>query len=324
MNTNKKLSTLLKVGLTTLALSSTVAVAEEGGSGHYLPGSMASFMDGVPTEPTFIARLNYMNYQGSSSVPLPKGGGGIIGNADATANALAATVLWAPDWDLGLGEKWQFAMAATIPLLNMELSGYVNYAGMDIGYREQDRTAIGDIVLMPFMLNYNVSKDLNINGRVAFYAPTGSWELGRMVNNGKNFWTVEPTIGLVYFGQENGIEASLFFGADFNEENPDTNYKSGTQIHFDGTLAQHFPFAGGISGVGVTGYWYNQINDDSGEGVPSFFANGFQAKAAGWGPVVSWMDKTGKYIAELKYLSDFENEKRLEGDTVWFKFITKF
>ena len=56
----------------------------------------------------------------------------------------------------------------------------------------------------------------------------------------------------------------------------------------------------------------------------SFFANGFQAKAAGWGPVVSWMDKTGKYIAELKYLSDFENEKRLEGDTVWFKFITKF
>ena len=319
MSTNKKLLNMLKVGLTTLALTSTMAVAEEGGSGHYLPGSMASFMDGVPTEPTFIVRWNYMNYQGTSSVPLPRTGGGIIANADATANALAATVLWAPDWDLGWGDKWQFAMSATVPVLNMDLSGDVLGVA-----RQNDRTALGDIVLMPLMVNYNVNKNLNINARLGFYAPTGSYELGRLVNNGKNFWTAEPTIGIVYFGQENGIEASLFFGVDYNWENPDTNYKSGTQIHFDGTLAQHFPFSGGISGVGVTAYWYDQVNDDSGSGVAPFFANDFQAKAAGVGPVVSWMDKTGKYIAELKYLSDFENENRLDGDTLWFKFITKF
>ena len=319
MNKNKIFTKLIKSMAIGLVLSSSAVLAEEGGSGHYLPGSMASFMDGVPTEPTFIVRLNYMNYQGSSSVPLPRTGGGIIANADATANALAATVLWAPDWDLGWGDKWQFAMSTTIPLLNMDLAGDV------LGISGQnDRTALGDIVLMPLMLNYNVNKDLNINARLGFYAPTGSYELGRLVNNGKNFWTAEPTIGIVYFGQENGIEASLFFGVDYNWENPDTNYKSGTQIHFDGTLAQHFPFAGGISGVGITGYWYNQINDDSGEGVAPFFANDFQAKAAGVGPVVSWMDKTGKYIAELKYLRDFENENRLDGDTVWFKFITKF
>jgi hypothetical protein len=319
MHTKNTFSNVLKSCLYTLILTSTALVAEEGGSGHYLPGSMASFMDGVPTEPTFIVRLNYMNYQGSSSIPLPRTGGGIITNADATANALAATVLWAPDWDLGWGDKWQFAMSATIPVLNMDLSGGV--LGIT---RQNDRTALGDIVLMPLMVNYNVNKDLNINARLGFYAPTGDYELGRFVNNGKNFWTAEPTIGIVYFGQKNGIEASLFFGVDYNWENPDTNYKSGTQIHFDGTLAQHFPFAGGISGVGVTAYWYNQVNDDSGEGVAPIFANDFQAKAAGVGPVVSWMDKTGKYIAELKYLSDFENENRLDGDTLWFKFITKF
>ena len=321
MNTNIKFSSILKIGLTTLALSSTCLVAEEGGSGHYLPGSMASFMDGVPTDPTFIIRMNYMNYQGSSSVPLPKGGGGIIANANATANALAATILWAPDWDLGLGDKWQFAMSTTIPLLNMDLSGSVNYMGSGFIDMQGDKTALGDIVLMPFMLNYNVNPDLNINTRLALYAPTGSYELGRLINNGKNFWTVEPTIGIVYFGQKNGREASLFFGADFNEENPDTNYKSGTQIHLDGTLAQHFPFAGGISGAGVTGYWYKQVTGDSGSGAN--FGD-FKAKAAGWGPVISWMDMKGKYIAEVKYLSDFENEKRLDGDTVWFKFITKF
>ncbi len=321
MNTNKKLSTLLKVGLSTLALSSTVVVAEEGGSGHYLPGSMASFIDGVPTEPTFLTRINYMNYQGSSSITLPKSGGGLIANPDATANALALTILWAPDWDLGLGDKWQFAMSTTIPMLNMELSGSVNLFGRDLGYREGDRTALGDIVLMPIMLNYNVNSDLNINTRVALYAPTGDYELGRFINNGKNFWTVEPTIGIIYFGQKNGREASLFFGADFNEENDATNYKSGTQIHLDGTLAQHFPFAGGISGVGVSGYWYKQVSDDSGSGAN---LGGFRAEAAGVGPVLSWVDMTGKYVAELKYLKDYHNEKRLDGDTLWFKFITKF
>lgn len=317
MKTNKKLSNVLKIGL--LSLTVTFTVAEEGGSGHYVPGSMASFMDGVASEPTFIVRLNYMNYQGSSSVALPRSGGGIIANADATTNALAATVFWAPDWDLGWGDRWQFAMSATIPMLNMDLSGGV--LGIT---RQNDRTALGDIVLIPLMVNYNVNKDLNINARLAFYAPTGDYELGRLVNNGKNFWTAEPTLGIVYFGQENGIEASLYFGVDYNWENSDTNYKSGTQIHFDGTLAQHFPFAGGLSGVGVTAYWYDQVNDDSGEGVAPFFANDFQAKAAGWGPVLSWMDKTGTYIAELKYISDFENENRLDGDTLWFKFITKF
>ena len=50
----------------------------------------------------------------------------------------------------------------------------------------------------------------------------------------------------------------------------------------------------------------------------------FKAKAAGVGPVISWVDKTGKYVAELKYIRDFENEKRLDGDVVWFKFVTKF
>ena len=41
-----------------LALLPGVAMAEEGGSGHYLPGSMASFIDGVPLKETFLMRAN--------------------------------------------------------------------------------------------------------------------------------------------------------------------------------------------------------------------------------------------------------------------------
>ncbi len=314
MNTNKKFSSVLKIGLTTLVLSSTLAVAEEGGSGHYLPGAISSFIDGAPKLGGVIVRLNYLNYQGSSSAALPFSDK-LVANVDAKSNALALTVLWSPRLDHGI-EDLHWAVTATIPVLNMDISG-------DVAHLSQggDRTALGDIVFSPLMVNYDAFKNIDINFRVNIYAPTGSYDVDRLINNGKNFWTVEPTIGFMYFGQENGIEASLFFGADFNWENPDTNYKSGTQIHLDGTLAQHFPFMGGLAGAGVTGYWYDQVTGDSGSGAT--FGD-FKAEAAGVGPVISWAEKTGKYVGELKYLRDFHNEKRLDSDIVWLKLIAKF
>ena len=319
---NKKISLhLIKIGFCILVLSSTFTFAEEGGSGHYMPGSISSFIDGVPAEPVFVMRLNYLNYKASSNIAIPKGSGGVLAQPDATINALGLTVLWAPDWELGWGDKWQFAMSSTLSVLNADLAGSLNFNGTSLGYNQGNRTALGDLVFMPIMLNYNVNKDLNINARLGFYAPTGSYSYGRFINTGKNFWTVEPNIGIVYFGQENGREASLYFGVDFNEKNDATNYKSGTQIHFDGTLAQHFPWLSGISGVGISGYWYKQVSDDSGEGA-NFGA--FRAEAAGIGPVVSWVDKTGKNVFEMKYLKDFKNEKRLDSNTFWLKYVIKF
>lgn len=67
-----------------------------------------------------------------------------------------------------------------------------------------------DIVLMPLMFNYNAGSNLNVNFRAGAYAPTGDYEVGRLANTGKNFWTVEPTVGLMYLGVENGREASVF------------------------------------------------------------------------------------------------------------------
>ena len=59
-----------------LTLLSEPAFAEEGGSGHYQPGSMASFVDGVPATPTFIVRLDLLHYGGSvdPAVTLPIAG----------------------------------------------------------------------------------------------------------------------------------------------------------------------------------------------------------------------------------------------------------
>lgn len=316
---------LLALALTALGLTAPMLHAEEGGSGHYMPGSMASFMDGVPAEPTFIVRLNYLNYNGGTDIDrsLPIAGVTAL-NVDVESNAYGLTLLWAPDWNMGT--NWQYAMSATIPWVSMEVTADVATApgGAVRSVRRSDReSGLGDIVLMPLMFNYKVNRDLNTNFRLAVYAPTGDYEVGRLANLGKNFWTVEPTAAVMYFGQNNGVEASLFFGMDFNTENNDTNYKSGIQAHFDGTLAQHLPLWGGLAGAGATGFWYWQVSDDSGDGA-NF--GGFKARAHGIGPVLSYAAKIAgqDLIAELKWLHEFDNRNRLEGDTIFFKVLTKF
>ena len=71
-----KTNSLKTLGCTfTLALGlASLARAEEGGSGHYLPGAIASFVDGTPTAPTFVARYDFIYYDGSISIPIPLAG----------------------------------------------------------------------------------------------------------------------------------------------------------------------------------------------------------------------------------------------------------
>ena len=214
-------------------------------------------------------------------------------------------------------------MPPFVRYVQMEVTAEVVAPGGARIRRSDSESGLGDIVLMPLMLNYTVNPDLNLNFRIAAYAPTGDYKVGRLANTGKNFWTVEPTLGIIYLGKKTGIEASLFLGADFNQENPDTDYKSGTQVHLDGTLAQHFPLAGTLAGFGVSGFYYQQVSADSGDGA-SF--GDFKARSVGAGPVFSLAGKFGDIdlIGELKWLHEFDTKNRLEGDTVFLKAALKF
>ena len=108
--------------LVILALTPLLASAEEGGSGHYLPGSMSSFADAVPPSETFIARFNFVNYSGdfNKGQPLPIAGLTVLG-VDADSTAAGLTMLWRPP--LEIGENWSYAMSATFPYVWMDVSG---------------------------------------------------------------------------------------------------------------------------------------------------------------------------------------------------------
>ncbi len=297
------------------------AQAEEGASGHYVPGSMADFMDGVAATPTFLVRYNLLYYGGSigAGEPLPIAGVTALG-AHATSWGNGLTIFWRPS--LALPEHWSYAMSTTIPYVSMDLSANVSNGSVDVR-RSTSINGVGDVVFQPLMFNYNVNPDMNVNFRVSCYAPTGSYELGRLANTSKNFWTVEPTLAFIYFGQKNGRELSFFAGADFNWENPATRYKSGTQVHGELTAAQHFPLGGHVAGFGVTGFWYQQVTGDSGAGAT---LGAFKAKDAGVGPVLSYITRAfgHDFIVDLKWLHEVYTVNRLQGNTVFLKALYKF
>jgi hypothetical protein len=57
-------------------------------------------------------------------------------------------------------------------------------------------SGLGDIILMPLMLNYNVSPDINWNFRFSIFAPTGSYGTGRLANHGQEFLDVRADRGI--------------------------------------------------------------------------------------------------------------------------------
>ena len=295
--------------------------AEEGGSGHYMPGSISDFVDGVPPKEAFAVRYNMLNYNGSvtANQPLPIAALKTL-SADATIWAHGLTLLWRPPIDLG--DRWSYAMSTTVPVMWADVTAKV-VAGTTTVRRSSSVNGLGDIVLMPLMLNYNIDSNLNVETRLGIYAPTGDYEVGRLANTGKNFWTFEPTLGLRYFGAKNGREASVFVGADFNTQNEDTSYTSGTQFHVDGTLAQHLPLFGGLAGLGVNAFWYDQITGDSGSGAT---LGDFEGHTTGVGPVLSYVTKVRNVdvIGEVKWLHEVDTTLRLQGDIVWFKLVAKF
>ncbi len=287
---------------------------------------MASFIDAVPPSPTFIVRLNVLDYAGSAGLsrPIPIAGLTTV-NAHADSTGLGLTMLWRPPVDLG--KRWSYAMSATIPYVwlgvNADVATTLPGGAPASIARSSSTDAVGDIVLIPLMFNYNVSRDFNINFRVAEYAPTGSYQVGRLSNTGKNFWTTEPTLAFLYFGQKNGIEASVFTGFDFNNQNEATHYQSGTQFHVDGTLAQHFPALGGLFGLGVSAYAYQQIAADGGAGAN---LGAFEGSSIGVGPAASYVGKVAglNTLWELKWLDEVQTHNRLQGGALWFKVVSKF
>lgn len=295
--------------------------AEEGGSGHYMPGGAASFIDTLPGKPGLAIAIffNFYDASASTSKQLPFGGL-VAAGLDATAYSGTLIALYQTPLKLLGG---YYAVGAAIPYAWMKAKGEVQVTGplgnTIISTVHDKANGIGDITLYPFMFGWTgLNGDLKYDVRLGIYAPTGSYDKGKLANLGKNYWTFEPAVSLSYISSEIGLELSAFAGMDFNTENHKTDYRSGTQFHIDLTAAEHLPLFGGIIGVGANFFYYQQISGDSGSGA---ILGDFKGRTLGIGPVLSYATKIWEkdFVAEVKWLPEIDVKNRIKGDYLWFK-----
>jgi len=294
------------------------ALAGEGGVTHVIPGATATFADLPPTSPGRFLKPMYLNYKGSFSAQLPTAAG-LAGNVDATVNTVALVGGYTFGQTFLGGAHYSFA--AALPYSWVDISGNVQTPRGTLRV-QNSVSGLGDLTVLPVMLAWKFD-DWQIDATLPIYTPTGSYEKGRLGNTGLNYWTFDPTIGAVYSHKASGFNAMLHVGYAINTENPATDYQSGSLLHFEGVIQQIVPAGSGLLSLGAEGFYFDQITGDTGAGAT---LGDFKGLTAGLGPVLGYIQPLGKQslVVELKWLTELETKKRLDGDYLWLKMVYKF
>ena len=321
------LSKALLFFLFSFVLTSTPVKATEVAKQFYLLGSKASMAGFVPPPGTYVGAINYY-YTGdasgaaANSVILDDVGKIDIEaqlNLDSRAFVLLPNALWvAPNeilgGNLGLGgllvlPGWQDTSANIGVNASITLPDGTMFTAGD-QFRVRDKTtAAGDPILMALLgwhegnWHWNVQALLNV--------PIGSYSVENISNIGFNRWALDLSAGATWLDPARGHEISAFGGFTFNGENPDTDYKTGTEFHIEFAAMQHFSQS---IAFGLAGFHFQQVTGDSGAGAT---LGNFKGRATALGPNLSVNFALGKIpvSTQMHWYWEFNVKNRLKGST---------
>jgi hypothetical protein len=313
-------------------LSAERVYAAEQAKSVYLLGVTASMAGMTPPPGTYVSSFTYL-YSGDAtgaaalSRTLPLAGtvlpsfATLQTNADVSVKANVAldvfSVLWvAPQKVL----EGNFGFGVLLPVGYQEVdvnlnaltaltfpNGTVLQRGRNFGISDST-FAVGDPLATAFIgwssgnLHWKLTGLLNV--------PIGAYDRSNLVNMGFNRWAADLTGSATWLDPKSGFEVSLAAGFTFNGENPDTNYKTGTEFHLEGAVMKHFSKA---FAVGVAGYHYQQITGDSGSGA---LLGAFKGEVSAIGPNLTYNFQVGgvPVLTSVRWLHEFNAKNRLEGD----------
>ena len=295
---------IFAVTLITLIVSFAVptSFAAEGASSNYFPGTYGDFAVAVAPNPgwTFV---DYNLYVGADVDRTVLQGSVNVG-LDTWAYINMPFLIYTFEKPV-LGGR--FAVGGLLPL------GYSNLEAQVVGPTtvsvDESETALGDIGLMPASFYWN-DGNWYFNLYEQIITPTGQYDVDNAVNLGRNYWSFDTVFALTNLNMENGREYSLVAGYMINSKNDDTDYDTGDELHVDAMFNQ---FLSETSAIGMHGYYYDQIEGDSGSGA---ILGDFKGESYGIGPSFLWVPASGggKFSVSGTWLHDLDATNRLESD----------
>ncbi len=306
--------------------------AAEQGKSVYLLGVSASMAGMTPPAGSYFSSFTYVyaaDATGAAAFSRVLPGTGVLlgdfatlqASANVSARANVAlnvfSVLWvAPEQILG----GRFGVGALLP---------VGYQQVDVDVTARaaltfpdgatlarnatrslsDRTfAIGDPLATAF-IGWDVGHwHWKIAGLVN--VPVGAYERTNLVNMGFNRWAADLTGSATWLDPASGFEVSMAAGFTFNGNNPQTDYKTGTEFHLEGALMKH---VSKDVAFGAAGYYYRQVTGDSGAGA---VLGDFKGEVAAFGPNLTYNFKIGTtpVFTSIRWLHEVRAVNRMRGD----------
>jgi len=302
---------LLFAGLIPFAISSS-ASATEGGRGVYLLGRIGALAGYLP-DPGLYARNITYHYNGETTEELVAGGR-IIDEITGNVTLNIFNLTWVTNAEI-LGGRLAFATFIPFGYENVRNAIEVDFPNLPIPPFEIERdgsvAGLGDIVVGGELGWSAGNYHWSVYGSV--FLPVGDYELGRVANLGSNHWAFDTGLRATYLNRDSGTELSVAGGFTFSLENQDTNYQNSTAFHIEAIGRQYL---NQTFFLGASGYYYEQITDDTGFGAT---LGGFRGRVAGLGPLGGLtfpITEDRMMTAEVRYIHEFAARNRLEGDAV--------
>jgi hypothetical protein len=317
------------VAAAALASYSTPSRADEGGVSFWLPGQYAS-LAAAPQVPGWAMGVVYYHSNVSAS-------GNVAASKEITTGRIPPTV----NVNLNLSLSGQADLVVlsptytfATPVLGGQLSiGVASWFGKSSGSLAGTLTAVaGPIVatrsgiLSDSLTSYGdvvptatLRWNQGVNNYMVYVTgdiPAGDYDPTRLANLGIGHGAIDAGGAYTYLNTATGNEFSATVGFTYNFTNPDTLYRNGTDLHFDWGAAH---FVSKQVFVGLAGYAYQQVTDDSGQNP---ILGGFRSRVLGIGPQIGYIFPVGgmQGFLGLRGYGDFDAANRAPGWSTWLTF----
>jgi hypothetical protein len=283
--------------------------AAEGGLGRPISGAGINPYAGlVPPLPGFAISVSEAYYDasisGGTTVPI---GRNLTLGVDMAASFTPITILYI--WPT-TEKQWNFASGLSIPIAYVEAEATVTL-GRFTGRVHDDSLGVFDLVFVPIIASYHFSQTDHLAFSFTIWAPTGDYDPDRLANLSTNTWTFIPGVAYTKILPKCNVELSAMWALQFDTENTATNYQNAPLSDLEGTIIKRWKNG---CGLGVIGSWIQQLGDDSGPTADKL--NGFVGHAFGAGPILTYSTEIGKSHVDfnVRFVREFENRRRPEGN----------
>jgi hypothetical protein len=306
-----------------------IARADEDGVSYWLPGRFSS-LAAAPAVPGWSMAAVYYHTTVSASGATAAARQIQIGRLPSTINvnlnlnldAQGDLVLLNPTYTFAtplLGGQLAIGVTGLFGRSSADLGGTLTAALGPIavtraGNIADSITSVGDLYPQA-TLKWNAGAH-NFMTYVTGDIPVGAYDPTRLANLGIGHAAIDGGGGYTYFNPQTGHEFSAVAGFTYNFKNPDTQYQNGIDFHFDWGASQ---FLSKQLFVGLVGYAYQQITDDSGQHP---VLGGFRSRVMGVGPQIGFLFPVGDMqgYLNLKGYGEFAAENRPAGWNTWLTF----